>query len=141
MQESASKRHVLLDLLDGLGRIQALGTRPRAVEDGVTPVQTHAVVEHLLSLRVALVARVVEPAVGLQQDGWTEVLLAIPPVRGAGCGTAGAEDAFVETVELFALRRALAVLFSLYYMSARGPGGVMELSVRLATWCLAGGMA
>lgn len=58
-------------------------------------VQAHAVVEHLLALGVALVARVVEPAVRLQQDRRAEVLLAVPPVRRARCRAARAEDAFV----------------------------------------------
>lgn len=110
---STSKGHILLDLLDRLGRVQALGTRSRAVEDGVASVQAHAVVEHLASLGVALVAGVVEPAVRLQEDGRTQVLLAVPPVRGARCRTAGAEDAFVQPVQLFAVGGRLAVFFSL----------------------------
>jgi hypothetical protein len=31
----------------------------------------------------------------LKQDGGAEVLLAVPPVRGAGCAAAGAENALV----------------------------------------------
>lgn len=120
---STSKSHILLDLLDGLCWIQALGTSSRAVEDGVAPVQAHAVVEHLPPLGVALVARVVEPAVRLQEDGRTEVLLAVPPVGGARRRTACAEDAFVEPVELFAVRGRLPVLFSLGNMSAVKRGG------------------
>ncbi len=76
-------------------------------------VQAHAVVQHLFPLGRALVARIGEPAVRLQQDGGAEVLFAVPPVRGAGGGAAGAEDAFVEAVELLAVCGRLAVFETL----------------------------
>lgn len=66
-------------------------------------VQAHAVVEGVLALRLALVSRVGDPAVRLEEHGGAEVLFLVPPVRGAGCGAAGAEDAFVESVELLAV--------------------------------------
>ena len=69
----------------------------------MAPVQTHAVVEHLFPLRLVLVARVGEPAEGLEEDGGAEVFFAVPPVGGAGGGAAGTEDTFVEAVELFAV--------------------------------------
>jgi hypothetical protein len=47
---------------------------------------------------VTLIPGVIEPAVRLEEDGWAEVLLAVPPVGWAGGGAAGAEDAFVEAV-------------------------------------------
>ena len=107
------KRHLLLDLRDRLARVQALGADAGAVEDGVASVQTHAVVQHGFALGLVLVAGVGEPAVGCQQDGGAEVFFAVPPVGGAGGGAAGAEDAFVETVELFAVRGCLAVFTAL----------------------------
>ena len=70
----------------------------------MAPIQTHAVIQHLFPLRFVLVAGIGEPAVRLQQHGRAEVFFAVPPVRGAGCRTAGAEDAFVESVEFFAVR-------------------------------------
>jgi hypothetical protein len=82
---SASKRHILLDLRNRLRGIEALRASPRAIENGVTPVQAHAVIQHLLSLGVAFVARVVEPAVGLEENGGAEILFAVPPVGWAGC--------------------------------------------------------
>ena len=69
----------------------------------MAPVQAHAVVQHLLPLSLVLVAGVGEPAVRLQQHGRAEIFFAVPPVGGAGCRAAGAEDAFVESVELFAV--------------------------------------
>jgi hypothetical protein len=80
-------------------------------------IQTHTVIESLLPLGGALVARVVQPSIGLQQEGGSEVLLAVPPVGGAGCGAAGAQDAFVESVELFAVGGGLSVFFALGFVS------------------------
>ena len=72
-------------------------------------IQTHAVIQHLLPLRFALISAVGEPAVGLEEYGGTEVFFAVPPVRRATGRAAGAEDAFVEAVELFAVGGRLAV--------------------------------
>ena len=66
-------------------------------------VQAHAVIQHRFPLGLVLVARIGEPAVRLQEHGGAKVFFAVPPVRGAGCGAAGAEDAFVEAVELLAI--------------------------------------
>lgn len=43
-------------------------------------VDTHAVVEGGLALGGALVTGIGQPAVGLEQDGGAQVLLAVPPV-------------------------------------------------------------
>lgn len=72
--------HALLDLSDRKSRVEALRARPRAVENGVASVQAHAVVEGVLALGLLLVTRVGDPAVGLKEDGRTEVLLLVPPV-------------------------------------------------------------
>ncbi len=61
----------------------------------MAPVQTHAVVQHLLALGLVLVAGIGEPAVRLQEHGGAEVFFAVPPVGRAGRRAAGAEDAFV----------------------------------------------
>ena len=63
-----------------------------------------------------LVARIGEPAVGLQEHGGAKVFFAVPPVGGAGCGAAGAEDAFVETVELLTIGGRLTVFEALGLM-------------------------
>lgn len=46
-------------------------------------VDAHAVVDGMLALGGLLVTGIGEPAVGLEEDGGSEVLLAVPPVRGA----------------------------------------------------------
>ena len=72
--------HHLLDLGDGAGGVQTLGAGSCAVQDGVAAVDGHAVVNGVLALSGLLVTRVGEPAVGLEENGGTEVLLAVPPV-------------------------------------------------------------
>ena len=109
--------HALLDLSNRQGGVQALGACPRAVENGVASVQAHAVVEGVLALGLPLVTRIGDPAVRLEENGRSKVLLLVPPVRGAGCRAAGAENAFVETVELLAVLLGLAVLTALVCVS------------------------
>ena len=82
-------------------------------------VQAHAVVEGVLALGLPLVTRIGDPAVRLEENGRSKVLLLVPPVRGAGCRAAGAENAFVETVELLAVLLGLAVLTTLIPVSSR----------------------
>lgn len=135
---SLSDRKVLLDLGDGEAGVQALGAGARAVENGVAAVEGHAVVEGCAALGGALVARVGEPAVGLEEDGGAEVLLGVPPVRGARGGAAGAEDALVEAVELVALLDGLAVFLALVRglaycsrsLESRREGAVWDTYVR-----------
>ena len=107
------KRHTLLNLLDRLSRVQPLGTGPAAIHDRMAPVQGHAVIQHTLPLLLVLVPGISQPAVRLQQHGRTKVFLAVPPVRGARGGAAGAEDTFVEAVEAFAVCRGLSIFAAL----------------------------
>lgn len=102
--------HLLLDLGNGAARVQALGTCPGAVENGVAPVQTHGVLEVLLALGLFLVTRVGQPAVRLQQNGRTQVLLRVPPVGRARGRAAEAQDALVQAVQLLSVRFGLSVL-------------------------------
>ncbi len=110
---ASRKGHFLLDFGDGLGRVQALGTYACAVHDGVAAVQAHGVVERRLALLLALVARVGQPAEGLQQHGRAQVLLRVPPVRRTRRRAARAQDTLVQAVELLAVLLALAVFTTL----------------------------
>jgi hypothetical protein len=74
----------LLDLGNGATGVQTLGASPCAVENGVATVDTHAVVESSLALSGLLITGIGQPAEGLEQNGGTEVLLAVPPVGWAG---------------------------------------------------------
>src|ERR1700704_4873586 len=75
--------HHLLDLGDGLGRVEALGAGLGAIHDGVAAVEPERVLELVEPLALGLVAAVGQPAIGLQQDGGSEIALAGPPVGGA----------------------------------------------------------
>jgi hypothetical protein len=77
---SLCESHALLDLRNSQRGVQSLGARPRAVENGVASVQAHAVVQGVLALSLLLVSGVGDPAVRLEEDGGTEVLLLVPPV-------------------------------------------------------------
>jgi hypothetical protein len=51
----------------------------------VATVDAHAVVDGVLAFGGLLVTGIGQPAVGLEEDGRAEVLLAVPPVGRAGC--------------------------------------------------------
>jgi len=108
------KSHLLLDFRNRQARVQALRARPRAVQNGVTSVQTHAVIQSGLTLLLLRVSRVSNPSVALHQNSRAKVFLRVPPVRGAGCRAAGAENAFVETIELLALLLGLQVFLAVW---------------------------
>jgi len=76
----------------------------------VAAVKREGVLEGLATLRAELISAVNHPAVSLHQDGGSEVLIRVPPVRGARCGAAGAENALVKTIELLAILDRLQVL-------------------------------
>ena len=122
-QTSASRRSrkgkLLLDLGDGLGRIEPLRTDPGAVHDGVAPIDAHRVIQLRFTLLLLLVARVGQPPESLQKDGRTQVLFRVPPVRRAGRRAARAEDALVETIQLLAVVFALTVLPTLNTVSGQ----------------------
>ena len=86
-------------------------------------VQAHGVVEGGLALALALVARVGEPPVRLQQDGGAQVLLRVPPVGWARCRAAGAQNALVQAVQLPAVGLGLTVLTALCGVPRLAGGG------------------
>jgi hypothetical protein len=93
-------RHSLLDLGNGLSRIEVLRADLGAVHDGVAPVELEGVVEVVQPLRRHLVAGILDPPVGLHQNGRSQVLVGVPPVGRTGSRAAGAEDALVHAIEL-----------------------------------------
>mmetsp|Transcript_67209 Transcript_67209/g.108247 ORF Transcript_67209/g.108247 Transcript_67209/m.108247 type:complete len:312 (+) Transcript_67209:325-1260(+) len=101
---------LLLQVDDGLGRVQALGAAAGAVHDAVASVQLHGVVHPGQALLSVLIPRVCDPAVGLHQHCWAQVVLRVPPVGRAGSHAAGAENALVHAIQLEAIIFALVVL-------------------------------
>ena len=100
----------MLDLVDGTTRVEILGASVRAVHDGVAAVQLVGVVQVLQTLLGHLITRIGDPAVRLLQDGGAQVLVGMPPVRGAGGGAARAQDALVQAVQQLAVLVGLEVL-------------------------------
>jgi len=92
--------HSLLDLRNGLSGIEVLRADLCAVHDGVATVELEGIVEVVQSLRRHLVTGILDPPIGLHQNGRSQVLVGVPPIGGAGGRAAGAEDALVHTVEL-----------------------------------------
>ena len=45
--------------------------------------------------------------VSLKQDCWPKVFVLIPPVAGAGCAAASAQDALIQPIQLVPVRLAL----------------------------------
>lgn len=78
----------------------------------MAPVQTHIIVQRLLALSLALIPRVRQPPIALQQDCRAEILLTVPPVARTRGAAASTEDALVEAVEFLAVCGGLAVLLA-----------------------------
>src|SRR5579862_9661246 len=72
--------HHLLDLGDGLGRVETLGAGLGAVHDRVAAVEAERVFQRVEPVAGLLVAAVGEPAIGLQEDRRPEIALAVPPI-------------------------------------------------------------
>src|SRR6478672_1138289 len=98
---------LLLGLGDGLGGVEALRAGVGAIQDGVAAVEPERVLKVVEPLAACLVAAVYDPALRLQQDSRPEEALAGPPITGTAGAAAGAENAFVESVDLGAVRRRL----------------------------------
>src|ERR1700722_4276468 len=99
--------HHLLYVDDSLGRIQALGTGLRAVHDGVAAIEAKRVLKTVKPLALRFVAGIDEPAIGLQQDGRTEIAISVPPVARAPGREAGKEETLVKAVQLRPVFRGL----------------------------------
>jgi hypothetical protein len=51
------------------------------------------------------VPAVYQPAIGLEEDGWSEEAIPIPPMTGTSRGAAKAEDALVKAVDFAPILR------------------------------------
>src|SRR2546430_381254 len=96
-----------LELGNRLGGIEALRAGLGAVHDGVAAIQPERIFEIVEPLAGRLIAAVLDPACRLQQCRGPQETLAVPPIARARGRAAGAKNAFVEAVELFAVLMAL----------------------------------
>src|SRR4051812_31594932 len=74
---------------NGFAGIQALRASLGAVEDGVAAIDPEGVLELVEALARRLVPAVIDPAGRLDQRGWPEEALGIPPIARAGRRAAG----------------------------------------------------
>lgn len=75
--------HLLLNLGNGLTRIQAFGAHSRAVHNSVAAVQLILVIQFNQALLCKIITTINNPAVGIQQHRWTQVFVRGPPVGWA----------------------------------------------------------
>src|SRR4029077_4999621 len=80
--------------------VEMFGAGLGAIHDGVAAVEAERVFQIVEPLAGRLVARIDDPALRLQQRRRAEIALGIPPIARARGRAAGAQDAFVEAVEL-----------------------------------------
>jgi hypothetical protein len=89
-----------------------LGARPGAVHDRVAPIHAERILQLVQTRRSRFITRIDDPAIGLHQHSRAQILVTIPPVRWTRRGTAGAQDALVQTVQFGAVVHGLEVLGS-----------------------------
>jgi len=116
--------HLELDFSDGKGGVKTLGAGSGTVENRMTPIQTHLVLQLLLPLSRLHIPRICDPAISLHQRGRAEVLVLVPPVTRATRRAARAEDAFIQTVELPAFFGALEK-----FLAVCGRVGVLQVGL------------
>ena len=86
-------------------------TYVHAVHDGMAAEQAIRVVQIIQTLVGNGIAAVSNEAVGVQQTGRTDEFVGIPPERRTGGRAAGAQNTFVQAVQLFTLFLSLQTLF------------------------------
>jgi len=87
--------HLELDFGDGEGRVETLRAGPSAVEDCMTPIKTHLILQLLLPLGRLGIPRIRNPPISLHQRRRTQILVLIPPIAGATRRATSAENTFV----------------------------------------------
>ena len=90
--------------------VQPFRARLCAVHDRVTAIEAEWILQAVKPLPGGLIPTVGKPAIGLQQDRRTEILVLVPPVARARCGAAEAQDALPQAVEFGALLGGLPAL-------------------------------
>jgi len=103
--------HFQLNLCDGLCGVESLGARTRAIENGMTPIQAHLVLQSFFPLCAICISRISNPAICLHKGGRSEICILIPPIRGARRRTTCAEDTFVHAVQFLSVFRRLMEFF------------------------------
>src|SRR5882672_768032 len=107
---SAALGHHVFGVADRARGVQPFRARLCAVHDRVTAIEAERILQPVKPLPGGLIPTVGKPAIGLQQDRRTEILVLVPPVARARCGAAEAEDALPQAIELGAILGGLPAL-------------------------------
>src|SRR5579863_550426 len=75
--------HEVLDLADRFRRVEALRAGFRAIHARMATIKPERVFDLIEPLAFRLIARIIDPAIGLQQHGRTEIAVAVPPIAWA----------------------------------------------------------
>ncbi|RMR95123.1 hypothetical protein ALP76_05479 [Pseudomonas savastanoi pv. glycinea] len=92
---------------DSLGWVKAFRAHVDAVHDAAAAEHAERVIKRSQTFIGAGVTAVSQETVGLQQRSRTQELVGVPPEGRAGSRAASAQNALVQTIELFALFRSL----------------------------------
>jgi hypothetical protein len=85
-------------------KMQTRTKKPRrTVENSMTSIQTHLVLQLFLPLCTMHIPRISNPAVSLHKGGRPEIYILIPPVRRAQCQTTCAKDTFIHAVKFLSV--------------------------------------
>ena len=89
----------LLDLGDGLSRIEAFRAGPGAIEDGMASIEPERVFQLVETVPGRFVAAIDDQALGLQQYRRSQIAIVVPPPAWAAAGATEAQDAFPTAIQ------------------------------------------
>lgn len=101
--------HGLFDFCNCLGWVESLWASLGTVKDCVASINRERILHPSPPLRPHLISTISHPSVRLQQHRRSQVLIRVPPVRGAACRAARTKDTLVETVKFLPLLDRLQV--------------------------------
>lgn len=100
----------LLKMSKSSSWIEAFWASKWAETDLIAFSQFHITTNLLKSLVSVLISGINNPSVGLHQNGWSQVILWMPPVRWAGWLAASAEDTLIKSIKELSVLNWLEVL-------------------------------
>lgn len=71
-----------------------------AIHDGVTAIHAERIFEFIQTFDRQIVTWIDDPAIGLHQNGRSQIFVRIPPVRWTWCRTACTQYAFIQSIQL-----------------------------------------
>ena len=93
----ACQQHIP-DMTNGAGRVQVLRANVDAVLDAMTTKHAERIIQAGQPFLGCSIAAISQEPVCLQQSGWPDEAIRVPPEGGAGSRATGTQDALIETV-------------------------------------------